>query len=46
MAQVADDILVLRGGKKVEYGTTDQIINAPQEAYTKALVSVLSLIHI
>ncbi|MEO8243899.1 MAG: ATP-binding cassette domain-containing protein, partial [bacterium] len=40
VAQVADDILVLRGGKKVEYGSTNQIINAPQEAYTKALVSV------
>jgi len=46
VAQVADDILVLRGGKKVEYGTTDQIINAPQEAYTRALVSVRSIDHI
>ena len=46
VAQVADDILVLRGGKKVEYGTTDQIINAPQEAYTKALVSVRSIDHV
>lgn len=45
VAQVADDILVLRGGKKVEYGTTDQIINAPQEAYTQALVSVRSIDH-
>jgi peptide/nickel transport system ATP-binding protein len=45
VAQVADDILVLRGGKKVEYGTTDQIINAPREAYTQALVSVRSIEH-
>ncbi|OYU41448.1 MAG: ABC transporter [Pseudorhodobacter sp. PARRP1] len=45
VAQVADDILVLRGGKKVEYGTTDQIINAPQQAYTQALVSVRSIDH-
>ena len=45
VAQVADDILVLRGGKKVECGTTDQIINAPQEAYTQALVSVRSIDH-
>ncbi len=45
VAQVADDILVLRGGKKVEYGTTDQIINNPQEDYTKALVSVRSIDH-
>ncbi|MDZ4310215.1 MAG: ABC transporter ATP-binding protein [Cypionkella sp.] len=46
VAQVADDILVLRGGKKVEYGTTDQIINAPQQAYTQALVSVRSIDHV
>ncbi len=45
VAQVADDILVLRGGRKVEYGSTDQIINAPQEAYTQALVSVRSIDH-
>ena len=46
VAQVADDILVLRGGKKVEYGSTEQIITAPQEAYTKALVSVRSIDHV
>ena len=46
VAQVADDILVLRHGKKVEYGTTDQIINAPQDAYTRALVSVRSIDHV
>jgi peptide/nickel transport system ATP-binding protein len=45
VAQVADHILVLRGGKKVEYGTTDQIINAPKEDYTRALVSVRSIDH-
>ncbi len=46
VAQVADDILVLRGGKKVEYGTTDQIINRPQQPYTQALVSVRSIDHV
>lgn len=46
VAQVADDILVLRGGKMVEYGTTDQIINAPKEDYTRALVSVRSIDHV
>lgn len=45
VAQVADDILVLRHGKMVEYGTTDQIINAPREPYTQALVSVRSIEH-
>ncbi|MDK3018164.1 ABC transporter ATP-binding protein [Pseudodonghicola flavimaris] len=45
VAQVADDIMVLRHGNKVEYGTTDQIINAPQEQYTRELVSVRSIQH-
>jgi peptide/nickel transport system ATP-binding protein len=45
VAQVADDILVLRHGKMVEYGSTDQIINTPREAYTQALVSVRSIDH-
>lgn len=45
VAQVADDILVLRHGKKVEYGTTAAIITEPKEAYTQALVSVRSIDH-
>ena len=45
VAQVSDDIMVLRSGNTVEYGTTDQIINNPQEDYTKALVSVRSIDH-
>ncbi len=46
VAQVADDILVLRHGKRVEYGSTGQIITAPVEPYTKALVSVRSIEHV
>ncbi len=45
VAQVADDIMVLRHGRMVELGTTDQVINAPREDYTRALVSVRSLDH-
>ena len=45
VAQVSDDIMVLRMGNTVEYGTTDQIINNPQEEYTQALVSVRSIEH-
>ena len=45
VAQVADDILVLRHGKAVEYGATDQIISAPMQDYTQALVSVRRIDH-
>ena len=45
VAQVSDDIMVLRLGDMVEYGTTDQIINSPREEYTQALVSVRSINH-
>ncbi|MGH1578117.1 ABC transporter ATP-binding protein [Planktotalea sp.] len=45
VAQVSDDIMVLKMGDMVEYGPVDQIINAPQEDYTKALVSVRSIDH-
>lgn len=45
VAQVADDIMVLRDGHMVEYGTTDKIINHPAEEYTRALVSVRSIRH-
>jgi peptide/nickel transport system ATP-binding protein len=45
VAQVSDHIMVLQQGDMVEYGTTDQIINHPQEEYTQALVSVRSIDH-
>ena len=45
VAQVADHIMVLRHGKKVEYGDTRQIIEAPRQDYTRALVSVRSIEH-
>ncbi|WP_273509534.1 ABC transporter ATP-binding protein [Planktotalea frisia] len=45
VAQVSDEIMVLKMGNMVEYGTVDQIINHPQEDYTKALVSVRSINH-
>lgn len=45
VAQVSDDIMVLRNGDTVEYGDTNHIINEPKEEYTKALVSVRSIDH-
>lgn len=45
VAQVSDEIMVLRMGDMVEHGTTDQIINHPVEEYTRDLVSVRSTQH-
>jgi peptide/nickel transport system ATP-binding protein len=45
VAQVADEIMVLRHGKTVELGDTGQIINEPRMDYTRALVSVRSHDH-
>lgn len=46
VAQVADDIMVLRHGRMVELGETGQIIHRPTQDYTKALVSVRGLEHV
>lgn len=40
VAQVADRIKVLRHGKEVEEGTTDQVLQQPRQEYTKMLVQV------
>ncbi|QPC85551.1 nickel ABC transporter ATP-binding protein NikE [Mesorhizobium sp. NBSH29] len=45
VAQVADEIMVLRNGKLVEWGDTEQIIQEPRQAYTNALVSVHHITH-
>jgi peptide/nickel transport system ATP-binding protein len=39
VAQIADEILVLKDGKMVEYGDVEQIIHAPHEDYTKILIA-------
>lgn len=41
VAQVADHIVVLYGGEIMEQGSADQIINNPQHAYTKRLMSAV-----
>jgi peptide/nickel transport system ATP-binding protein len=45
VAQVSDNIMVLRHGKTIEYGTVNQIINNPKENYTRDLVNVRSINH-
>ena len=39
VADLADDILVMKDGKTVEYGTADQIFNRPQHPYTQQLLA-------
>src|SRR6185436_11066755 len=39
VAQMADRILVLRGGEQQETGTTGQIIENPQADYTRSLIA-------
>ena len=39
VADLADDILVMKDGVTVEYGTADQIFNSPQHPYTKQLLA-------
>ena len=36
---LADDILIMRHGKAVEYGSKKQIFNAPKKDYTKELIA-------
>jgi len=39
VADLADDILVMKDGLTVEYGTADQIFNRPQHLYTQQLLA-------
>ncbi len=36
---LADNLMVMSGGRVVEYGKTDDLINRPQAAYTKILLA-------
>lgn len=41
--RMADKILIMRGGKIVEFGTREQIFNAPREIYTQELLKAAGL---
>ena len=38
---LADNVLVLKDGKCVEYGRCDQVLSNPRSAYSKALLSAV-----
>ncbi|MCS5719862.1 ABC transporter ATP-binding protein [Herbiconiux sp. CPCC 205763] len=38
VSRIADDVLVMRGGRVVESGPTDAVLRDPQHAYTRALL--------
>ena len=44
VAQIADEILVLKDGNMVEYGQTETIIAEPQADYTKTLISAVKVL--
>jgi len=46
VAQVSDEIMVLRHGKMVEHGSVHDIIEAPREEYTRELVSIHKIDHV
>ncbi|MFE3838829.1 ABC transporter ATP-binding protein [Pseudogemmobacter sonorensis] len=39
IAQIADRLMVLRHGREVELGTTEQVLEAPRAEYTRQLVA-------
>ena len=41
VADLADDILVMKDGNTVEYGAADQIFNRPQHPYTQELLAAV-----
>ena len=45
VAQLADDILVMRGGEVVEQGPVAQVLRAPQHPYTQSLVDAVPSGH-
>jgi peptide/nickel transport system ATP-binding protein len=36
---IAEDVAVMSAGRIVEFGKADEVLDAPQDAYTKALLA-------
>jgi peptide/nickel transport system ATP-binding protein len=44
---ICETVLVMKHGKMVEYGPTEQIFNAPKESYTRELLSAIpKVLHV
>ena len=42
---MADKVLVLKDGRKVEYGRAEDVLNHPQDAYTQRLLSAVPVLR-
>ena len=45
VSQVADDVLVMYGGRVAEYGHAEQVLRSPQHPYTWGLLSSVPSLH-
>ncbi|MEV4695057.1 ABC transporter ATP-binding protein [Micromonospora echinospora] len=45
VSQVADDVLVMYGGRAVEHGSVERVLRAPQHPYTWGLLSSVPSLH-
>ncbi|HEY0329670.1 MAG TPA: ABC transporter ATP-binding protein [Rhodopseudomonas sp.] len=41
VADIADRVVVMRGGRVVEQGSVDEVLHAPKDDYTKALIAAV-----
>jgi ABC-type glutathione transport system ATPase component len=41
VAEIADRVVVMQHGRIVEQGSAQQVLNAPQHAYTRALIAAV-----
>jgi len=45
VAEIADRIAVMEGGRLVEIGERDQVLNAPVHSYTRKLIAAVPALH-
>jgi len=45
VGQVADEVLVMYGGRAVEHGSVEQVLRSPQHPYTWGLLSSVPSLH-